>query len=163
MDLLYKKAVKEDAVLINQLADRIWRKYYTAIITMEQIDYMLKRMYSVESLVKQMEEGQQFTLVYHQEKPVGYISISTMDSKKYFLHKFYVETEDHRKGIGSDLFNYILKQLKNAEIIELTVNRQNYKAINFYFKNGFTIKEVADFDIGEGYFMNDFVMVKNCK
>jgi hypothetical protein len=35
----------------------------------------------------------------------------------------------------------------------------NYKAINFYFKNGFTIEKVADFDIGDGYFMNDFVMI----
>jgi hypothetical protein len=39
------------------------------------------------------------------------------------------------------------------------VNRQNYKAINFYFKLGFKIQTVADFDIGNGYVMNDFVMV----
>jgi hypothetical protein len=45
----------------------------------------------------------------------------------------------------------------------LTVNRKNYKAINFYFKNGFTIKEIADFDIGNGFFMNDFIMIKKIK
>ena len=39
------------------------------------------------------------------------------------------------------------------------VNRMNYKAVNFYFKSGFTIEKVADFDIGDGYFMNDFVMI----
>jgi ribosomal protein S18 acetylase RimI-like enzyme len=44
--------------------------------------------------------------------------------------------------------------------ITLTVNRQNYKAINFYFKNGFTIDHIANFDIGKGYVMEDFVMKK---
>ncbi|MBK7966419.1 MAG: hypothetical protein IPK10_14825 [Bacteroidetes bacterium] len=41
----------------------------------------------------------------------------------------------------------------------MTVNRTNLKAINFYFKKGFTIEEVKDFDIGNNYFMNDFVML----
>ena len=43
--------------------------------------------------------------------------------------------------------------------VRLTVNRQNFKSVNFYFKNGFTIERVADFDIGNGYVMNDFVMM----
>ena len=45
------------------------------------------------------------------------------------------------------------------QTIRLQVNRMNYKAINFYFKHGFVIEKVADFDIGDGYFMNDFVMI----
>ena len=71
-----------------------------------------------------------------------------------------MEVAEQAKGIGTKLLNHILQTLKNAKTIELTVNRQNYKAINFYFKNGFVIKEVADFDIGNNYFMNDFVMEK---
>jgi ribosomal protein S18 acetylase RimI-like enzyme len=49
---------------------------------------------------------------------------------------------------------------RDAECFSLTVNRQNFKAINFYFKNGFVIDEVADFEIGNGFVMNDFVMKK---
>ena len=55
-------------------------------------------------------------------------------------------------------FIELLKLLKPEEL-RLTVNRQNFKSINFYFKNGFKIEQVADFDIGNGYVMNDFVMV----
>jgi len=160
MELSYTKAQKQDAGIIAGLADRIWKKHYIAIITMEQIEYMLNKMYSAESLVKQMEEGQEFTIVSLDEKPIGYISISTKDNENYFLHKFYVEAEEQAKGIGTKLFGHILQTLRSAKMIELTVNRQNYKAINFYFKNGFVIKEVADFDIGNNYFMNDFVMIK---
>jgi ribosomal protein S18 acetylase RimI-like enzyme len=44
--------------------------------------------------------------------------------------------------------------------MRLQVNRKNVKAINFYFKNGFVIEDAKDFDIGSGYFMKDFVMIK---
>jgi diamine N-acetyltransferase len=44
--------------------------------------------------------------------------------------------------------------------LRLTVNRKNFKAINFYFKNGFIIESVKDFDIGNGYLMEDFVMLR---
>lgn len=163
MELNYKKASPADAPIIAMLADRIWKRHYISIITMEQINYMLDKMYSVESLTKQMEEGHQFTLVYSSATPIGYIALSTKDQKNYFLHKFYIEVDEQAKGVGSELFRYVLKQMPDAESIELTVNRQNYKAINFYFKNGFVIREVADFDIGNNYFMNDFVMVRRQK
>ena len=54
----------------------------------------------------------------------------------------------------------IIQKSEGKKRITLTVNRQNYKAINFYFKHGFKIKSVDDFDIGNGFFMNDFVMEK---
>lgn len=160
MDLKFRKAEKSDVQLIAQLADSIWRKHYITIITMEQIDYMLDLMYSAKSLTKQMEEGHEFTLVYSKEKPIGYISLSSSDGRNYFLHKFYIEVEDQGKGIGSELFSYILDKLPNAESIELCVNRENFKTVNFYFKHGFVIKKIINQDIGGGFFMNDFVMIK---
>ncbi len=160
MELTYKQATSVDIPVIARLADVIWKQHYPSIITEEQIDYMLKSYYSSEQLLKQMQEGHLFTLVYFNNQPAGYASVSTKDNKNYFLHKFYILVDEHKRGIGSSLFNYLLKQMDAAETLELTVNRQNYKAINFYFKNGFVIKEVADFNIGNGYFMNDFVMIK---
>jgi ribosomal protein S18 acetylase RimI-like enzyme len=160
MELSYRKATIIDAELIAQLADKIWRKHYIDIITIEQIEYMLMNMYSSESLKKQMIEGQEFTIVFDEGVACGYISISSKDKEHFFLHKFYIDTKKHRSGIGTELFAYVLTAMKSYKSIELTVNRQNYKAINFYFKNGFRIKEIADFDIGNGYFMNDFVMQK---
>jgi ribosomal protein S18 acetylase RimI-like enzyme len=41
--------------------------------------------------------------------------------------------------------------------LELTVNRNN-KSLDFYLGNGFEIKEEKDFDIGSGYFMNDYIL-----
>ncbi len=161
MKITFRKATKQDIPLIAELAHSIWKKHYINIITLQQIDYMLEKMYSPEKLLQEMNQRHLFTLVFGNSKPLGYTSISTQDDKNYILHKFYIEISDHKKGIGSQLFLQALKQMNTPETIKLTVNRQNFKAINFYFKNGFVITEVADFDIGNGYFMNDFVMVKN--
>jgi hypothetical protein len=35
----------------------------------------------------------------------------------------------------------------------------NVASINFYFKNGFKIEKWADFEIGNGYEMNDYIML----
>ena len=160
MNILFKKAEEKDIATIAALADKIWKEHYTSIISMEQINYMLDKMYSAESLKQQMKDGHQFTLAYIDGAPVGYISISTKDEKNYFLNKLYVDVSTHRKGVGSHLFDYALQELKYVETIELAVNRENYKAINFYFKKGFVIKHTIDLDIGGGFFMNDFLMIK---
>jgi diamine N-acetyltransferase len=160
MELTYKNATKDDVPLIAELAEKIWKKHYISIITMEQIEYMLEKMYSPDKLIQQMDQGHVFTLILLNKKPIGYISLSSTDNRNYFLHKFYIDTNEQAKGLGTMLLNNVISELKGAETIELTVNRKNYKSINFYFKNGFVIKEVADFDIGNGYFMNDFIMVK---
>jgi ribosomal protein S18 acetylase RimI-like enzyme len=163
MSLNYKNATEQDIPVIAELADRIWKAHYVPFTGLKHVEYMLNLIYSPESIVKQMQEQQNYTLVYENETPIGYIAISTKDNKNYFLHKFYLEVNDQGKGIGSQVFEYILSKMKTVETIQLTVNRQNYKAVNFYFKHGFTIKEVADFDIGNGYVMNDFVMTATAK
>lgn len=162
-NLTFKKAELSNVKNISELAEKIWKKHYITIISFEQIEYMLRKIYSAESLSEQMKQGHEFTLVCLNDLPVGYISISTKDNKNYFLHKFYIDTTEQSRGIGTQLLEHIINSLERVNTIELTVNRKNYTAINFYFKNGFVIKEVADFDIGNGYFMNDFVMIKRIK
>jgi len=71
----------------------------------------------------------------------------------------YIDTREQRRGLGRAIWEALLLLLTDMRAMRLQVNRQNYKAINFYFKVGFVIERVADFDIGDGYFMNDFVML----
>ncbi|MBL7923852.1 MAG: GNAT family N-acetyltransferase [Bacteroidia bacterium] len=155
-----KAAVKADIPLIHTLAEKIWKLHYPGIITMEQIEYMLEKMYSPQALEAQMTEGHCFYILYHHDQACGYLSFSKKGPGEYFLHKFYIDTTRHRKGMGSFFFDQVFKSIPDLQSVRLTVNRSNYKAINFYFKTGFTIEEVKDFDIGNGYQMNDFVMVK---
>lgn len=147
-----------DIPLIAALATRIWNQHYPPIIGQKQVDYMLQRMYSTESLSGQMLQQQhRFYLVRLAGSEAGFISVYPETEGNWFISKFYIDQNLAGKGIGSAVFEE-LKSLTGATCIRLTVNRQNVKAINFYFKLGFMIERVADFDIGEGYVMNDFVM-----
>ena len=120
---------------------------------------MLLHRYSSKVIAEGMKDGEEYFLVYDSDVPVGYSSIEWKDGF-YYLHKFYLDVAKHRSGIGKELFDYVLSQIDSTKPIKLQVNRTNCKAINFYFKVGFIIQSVGDFDIGGGYFMNDFVMVR---
>ena len=63
------------------------------------------------------------------------------------------------KGTGKFIINFIVEEIKqqNAKALQLQVKRDN-PAQDFYKKIGFTVIETADFDIGNGYFMKDYVM-----
>lgn len=153
------KADLKDVAIIEKLAHEIWHDYYPSIITVEQIDYMLDKMYNKESLTEQMtNKGDVFYLVHINHQPQGFISISDLKDGNYFLNKFYIQQTTAAKGKGTRAFKQLVSIIQ-PNSISLTVNRQNYKSINFYFKNGFVIERVADFDIGNGFVMNDFVMV----
>jgi predicted acetyltransferase len=116
-------------------------------------------MYSKESLTEQLNDKKDiYYLIMVNNKPNGFISISNKGDNKFFLNKFYILQDVAAKGKGTRAFKQLLSIIQPEEI-KLTVNRQNFKSINFYFKNGFIIDSVADFDIGNGYFMNDFVMI----
>ena len=153
------KAGVTDIPAIAQFAYSIWNEYYVSIISQEQIDYMLNKMYSSEALEKQMNEGQNFFLIRLNHTPTGFVSVSEISPKEFMLHKFYVLGSERSKGLGSQVLGILVKHLNHPEKIILTVNRQNFKSINFYFKNGFTIEKVEDFEIGSGYYMNDFIMI----
>ena len=157
MNLSFRKATEADIPLINQLAQKIWREHYPAIISFEQIEFMLLNRYSMRSIEEGMKQGENYFLAYNGSEAVAYASIEWKDNF-YYLHKFYLDVSKHRSGIGKLFFDYLLSQIDATKSIKLQVNRTNYKAINFYFKVGFIIETVGDFDIGGGYFMNDFVM-----
>ncbi|HXU28000.1 MAG TPA: GNAT family N-acetyltransferase [Bacteroidia bacterium] len=156
----FKLATENDFSTIEKLARIIWDKHYITIISQQQIDFMLNKMYSFEALKKQMEEGHKLYLVVNDNsEAIGFISVSTDNDRNFWLHKFYILQQKQHTGIGTLVFNKVFKELYEPKSIRLNVNRQNFKSINFYFKLGFKIEKVNDLEVGNGYFMNDFVML----
>lgn len=150
-------ASPNDIPTIYKLAVKIWNHHYVPIIGKAQVDYMLHKMYSVEDLTLQMTaRSHRFFLIKISDQVVGFISVS--GEEDMFIHKFYIDQDVQGKGYGVATFNELLKLYPLTKTFSLTVNRSNYKSINFYFKLGFIIDHIDDFDIGQGYFMNDFIM-----
>ena len=155
-----RKATVKDIPLIRQLTFAIWPQTYTQLLTKEQIEYMLQLIYSETSLQKQMEiDGCTFIIIYEDNKPVAFASYSQTKPQVWKLHKIYVLATQQGKGTGKFIINFIVEEIKqqNAKALQLQVKRDN-PAQDFYKKLGFTIIETADFDIGNGYFMKDYVM-----
>ena len=157
------EATPQDAELIEQLAHVIWVDAYHDILSKEQMDYMLTWMYSPEVLRQQMADGHTFLLAMLAEKTVGFAGFSIKDSDLMYwkLHKIYLLPETQGKGLGRLLMEEIFRRVKQAggHYLDLHVNRQN-KAQFVYQKMDFKIISSGDYDIGNGYFMNDYVMQK---
>jgi ribosomal protein S18 acetylase RimI-like enzyme len=159
--LSIRNASVNDIGLIRELTFKVWPQTYASIISQQQIEYMLEMMYSEASLEEQMIEGCRFIMVYEEKEPVGFAAFQEIKSTVWKLHKIYILTTQQGKGTGKFAIDHIIREIQQqgATALQLQVNRHN-KARSFYEKIGFTVIEEADFDIGNGYFMNDYVMEK---
>ncbi len=143
---------------IFNLAHKIWQDTYVQNIGQTQVDYMLQLFYSEPALKEKLEKGHDIFTVYNNDDFIGYLHLEQR-STDIFIHKFYIDTSSQHKGVGSWAMNHLKSEINTPnKFLRLHVNRKNFKAINFYFKNGFIIEGYDDFDIGNGYYMNDFIM-----
>jgi GNAT superfamily N-acetyltransferase len=156
-------ATINDIPLIQQLTDEIWRPTYKDLMTPEQLEYMIELIYSTTALTNQMTEKQhEFVLLYDEQRPIGFASYSPTDETAvYKLQKIYLHGDYQGKGVGKFLLNSVIDRIKAVDgtILELDVKRDN-KARDFYEKQGFTVLKEKDTDIGNGYWMRDYVMRK---
>ena len=157
-----RKATLADIPLINELAWIIFPHTYKELLTPGQIDYMMDWMYSPTNLEKQMtEDGHIYYLAFQGDEPAGYLSIQPEDEHIYHLQKIYVLPSFQGQKLGMKLFQQAIVAIKELHPapcqMRLNVNRQN-KAVDFYRHMGMFKLAEGDFHIGNGYYMNDYIM-----
>ena len=157
-----RKATLADIPLINQLAWIVFPHTYKDILSPEQIDYMMEWMYSPTNLKKQMtEDGHIYYLAFRADAPAGYLSIQPEGEHIYHLQKIYVLPNYQGMKLGKMLFQQAIDGIKELHPapcqMRLNVNRQN-KARDFYRNMGMYKMAEGDFHIGNGYYMNDYIM-----
>lgn len=163
--LTIKKASTNDCLLINNLADQTWGNTYESILSEKQLDYMFQIMYAPENIQKQMTEmGHVYFIVLSDNIPCGYIAIEKVNDDLFNFQKIYLTPAVQGKGAGRFMieqgFAYVKEVHPASCTIQLYVNRQN-KAVEFYKKMGFHIVDSRDHPIGNGYYMNDYIMACN--
>lgn len=158
-DIKIREATIKDIPAIRNLTHTIWPVAYGTILSDHQLKYMLDLIYSESSLQKQMNENHNFLIVEEETKPIAFADYGLLKDDVYKLHKIYVLPDQQGKSIGKILINYVIDLIKQqgARSLLLNVNREN-KAKKFYEHLGFKIISEEDIDIGEGYFMNDYIM-----
>ncbi|WP_129716770.1 GNAT family N-acetyltransferase [Pedobacter sp. SYP-B3415] len=158
-----RRAHESDIETIRKIAQITWQPTYVPIIGQPQVDYMLEKMYNPGELQRQFMAGHTFLLAEKPEQVCGFAGFSVSNAKEHLfkLHKLYVLPEANGLGIGKLLISEVTDQVRKlgGKRLELNVNRLN-KAYDFYLRAGFVVRETVDLDIGEGYFMNDYIMEK---
>lgn len=158
-----RPATPTDIPAIRQIALDTWPAAYGQILSPEQLAYMLARTYDTAALAQQMTTlGHAFLLAESESQVWGFIAYETgyQGQPSTRIHKLYVLPDTQGRGIGRLLIDAV-RQIALAHgdhQLELNVNRNN-RAIGFYEKYGFHISRTEDIDIGQGYWMEDYVMV----
>ena len=149
----------EDIQTIERLAREIWRQHYLPIIGQGQIDYMLERFQSAAAIARQIEEGQDYFLLYHRGSAAGYLAIEAdADAASLKITKIYVRKEARGLGLGKALLAFAEAQGRARDIhrLWLTVNKYNSDSIAWYEHMGFCNEGPVAQDIGGGFVMDDF-------
>jgi diamine N-acetyltransferase len=155
---------EKEYTIVHELAYEIWPHAFKDILSPVQINYMLEMMYSLPAIKEQVEQkGHCYVLAKDDNRYVGYVSyeINCKTQGKTKLHKIYVLPELQGQGVGKIFVNYVADKARENgnKYLYLNVNRFN-NAVKFYEAMGFKIIAEEDIDIGNGYYMNDFIMEK---
>ena len=159
--LTFRPATAADIPLLRDLASRIWRTCYPGVITVEQIDYMLAWMYSAEKIAEELTTGVLWEIALLDDTPAGYLSL-TFGTASAELHKLYLLPALHGQGLGQAMLARALAQTAahgNTEL-RLRVNKGNARALRSYARAGFRIVDSVVVEIGGGFVMDDYLLVR---
>src|SRR5574343_831213 len=154
---------RSDIETLSQFAGRVWREHYRPIIGSTQVAYMLANFQSPSAIAQQMAAGYQYFWVLREDQPFAYFAwVISAPDRSLHLSKLYVDQIHRRLGVGNHIIqlamHYCLQH--GLSSLWLTVNKHNHTAIQFYLRNGFINSEALVQDIGGGFVMDDFKMIK---
>ena len=165
MDIVFEELTTPGSLqIIRDIASDIWPKTFAKILSPKQISYMMKMMYAPEVMEKELASGYHFEIIRVDRTPAGYFSWSPYDLPETAkLHKVYLLEKFHGMGIGSMMLKQAEMRAKKAGFsrLRLNVNKYNERAKKAYSRNDFATVEAVKIDIGNGFFMDDFVMEKS--
>ncbi len=150
---------------VTALAETIWRSHYPAMISRAQIDFMLAGRYTPERLSRYLDaEDCWLELLTVDGIPVGYCCYALTNTRQEMkLQELYLLSDYRGCGLGGFMLRHVEAQARTrgCTALLLTVNKGNTDAIAVYRHAGFSVREEAVFDIGNGFVMDDYVMVKS--
>jgi len=152
----------DEAEALAELARLVWNAHYPGIIGQDQIDYMLAQRYQPGQIRLLLARGDLWLAARIDGELVGFGHGHPTGDGDYKLDKLYVHPDRQRQGIGGALIQAIADRARRRghSRLLLRVNRQNQQAIDAYLKHGFTVATIVVEEIGDGYLMDDYVMVK---
>ncbi|KTD19496.1 GNAT family N-acetyltransferase [Legionella israelensis] len=134
-----RSATESDLSVLIPFMRENWQKTYPK--QYEEDPTVLDKLFDKEKLKKQLQEKNAYIFIAtFNDKIVGYSKLLVDQEKdRCFLDKLYIDETYQRQHIGSRLLTYCFKSATelNINTMDLQVEHNNEKAINFYTKFGF--------------------------
>ena len=164
-DFRIEPVTDRDVEQLAELAREIWRAHYPAIIGIAQIEYMLAQRYQPRIVREELgRDGTWWDKLMVGETMAGFASyfLSGVPAEMK-LDKLYVHPDYQRRGLGGRMIDRVCEVAgkRGCRRLVLAVNKNNRSAIDAYLKHGFRIEDAVVKDIGGGFVMDDYVMVKS--
>ncbi|MFN7086894.1 MAG: GNAT family N-acetyltransferase [Burkholderiales bacterium] len=154
----------EDVQRICELAADIWWQHYPGIISAAQIKYMLAQRYDPRIIREELgRDGVWWDKLLVGGEIAGFSSgFLTGRPDEMKLDKLYVRGDCQRRGYGAMLVERACGFARDLGCtrLMLAVNKKNWNAIAAYGKYGFVTEAAVVKDIGGGFVMDDYIMVR---
>lgn len=142
---------------MSAMATEIVREHFDPIIGKAQNDYMIGKFQSEAAIQEMLEHGYRYFFVEEAGRRVGFLTVCPKADVLY-LSKFYLYKGERGKGYAHKMLDFVVEKAREYGLpaVELNVNRNN-DAILAYDKMGFYVAREEKNDIGQGFYMDDFV------
>lgn len=161
---MIRPATVIDIPAVRAIALATWPIAYKEILSPYQLAYMLDLMYSEVALAEQMTtKGHNFLLAEVEDAPIGLAGFEHryQGEPSTRLHKLYVLPKTQGHGAGGSLLNAVEAAAREAGDVQVELNVNRFNASRTWYEHrGFHITHDEVIDIGQGYVMDDHVMVK---
>ena len=152
------KAEKEEIKQLSILATSILRELYDPMLGKEQNDYILNKYQTEKAFAEQFDRGYNYYWAKYEGKNVGMLGFYPIENKMY-LSKLYLDKQYRGKKIGRKMFDFLVNftRDKGLKSIFLKVIKKNENTIKIYEHLGFVKIREERSNIGQGYFLDEFV------
>ncbi|RYY28582.1 MAG: GNAT family N-acetyltransferase [Chitinophagaceae bacterium] len=170
--ILIKGLAKDDALVLQKLAEATFRETYTDKNSPEDMQLYIETNFSEVQLTTELQNrNSYFFMAMAGSTPVGYIKLNTgtaqtePKSEDYLeLERIYVSQTYQGNKVGQLLLAHAenIARTQGRQFIWLGVWEENLKAIGFYEKNGFVPFDTHIFKLGKDE-QTDILMRKKIK
>lgn len=162
---LKKVETQEQIDALCAIAERVWHLTYDSLVPEGQVEYMLDKFQSDHAVKEQMKNlNYRYYMMVCDGQNAGFVGFSPRyeGREELFLSKVYLLPEFRGCGAVGKAFELVEREARREGLrkIRLTVNKGNEHAVKVYEHYGFRTVEKVKTDIGSGYVMDDFIMVK---
>lgn len=152
---------KSYIVELCDLIKEIWIEFFN-FEKPDKFDYILNFV-NIDNIKSELKNNDfKYYFINFQNKNIGFILCENCDNFLNIL-RFYIKKEYRNQGIGSKIFEKILKTLKdeNCKSILLFCDVENKNGIKFFSKLGFAKSRIMARYIGSGFYSKELKMKYN--